>query len=120
MADFITKFTLPNDEKAQEESERWTILTDGSSVQKRGGVGVIINTPKRETLMYGVRLQFLATYNKAEYEVILTRLRIRRALGVKNLLLKSDSKLVLGQIKGEYKAKESKMQKYLKLTNQLV
>ena len=105
MADFITKFTLPNDEKAQDESERWTILIDGSSVQKRGGVRVIINTPKRETL---------------KYEVILTRLKIRRALGVKNLLLKSDSKLVIGQIKGEYKAKESKMQKYLKLTNQLV
>ena len=95
-------------------------MTDGSSVQKRGGVRVIINTPKRETLKYWIRLQFLATNNKTEYELILTRLRIKRALGVKNLLLKSDSKLVIGQIKGEYKAKESKMQKYLKLTNQLV
>ena len=96
MDDFITKFTLPNDEKAQDESERWTILIDGSSVQKRGGVRVIINTPKRETLKYWIRLQFLATNNEAEYEVILTRLRIRRALEVKNLLLKSDSKLVIG------------------------
>ena len=38
----------------------------------------------------------------------------------KNLLLKSDSKLVIGQIKREDEAKESQMQKYLKLMNQLV
>jgi len=38
----------------------------------------------------------------------------------KNILLKSDSKLVNGQIKGDYEAKEQRMQKYLKLTNQLV
>ena len=96
------------------------ILTYGSSVQKRGGVGVIINTPEGETLKYGVRLQFPATNNEAEYKVILTGLRIGRALGAKNLLLKNDSKLVIRQIKGEYKVKESRMQKFLKLTNQLV
>ena len=41
-------------------------------------------------------------------------------MGAKNLLLKNDSKLVIGQIKVEYEVKESRMQKYLKLTNQLV
>ena len=41
-------------------------------------------------------------------------------MGARNILLKSDSKLVIGQIKGEYEAKEGKMQKYLKLTNQLI
>ena len=81
---------------------------------------MIINTLEGETLKYGVWLQFPTTTNEAEYEAILTRLRIRRALGAKNLFLKSDSKLVIGQIKGEYEAKENRMQKYLKLTNQLV
>ena len=41
-------------------------------------------------------------------------------MGAKNLLLKNDSKLVIRQIKGEYEVKESRMQKFLKLTNQLV
>ena len=43
------------------------------------------------------------------------RLRVGKALGVKNLLLQSDSKLVMGQIKREYEAKEEIMQKYLRL-----
>ena len=106
LADFIAKFTLPDDKKAQDESKWWTILTDRSSVQKKEGVGVIINTPEGETLKYGVRLQFPATNNEAEYEAILIGLKIGRALRAKNLLLKSDSKLVIGQTKGEYEAKK--------------
>ena len=38
---------------------------------------------------------------------------------MKNLLVQSDSKLVIEQIKGEYEAKEERMQKYLRLTRHL-
>ena len=47
-------------------------------------------------------------------------LRITKALGVRNLKLNSDSKLMVGQITNEYKAKEDRMKRYLTLTNQLV
>ena len=49
----------------------------------------------------------------------MTGLRVGKELGAKNLLLKSDFKLVIGQIKKEYEAKEERMQKYLKLTKNL-
>ena len=55
--------------------------------RKRGEVGVIIITPERDTLRYGVQLQFLASNNKAEYDAILTRLRVEKALGARNFLL---------------------------------
>ena len=67
--------------------ERWTIQTDGSSIQKKGRVGVIIITSKGETLKYGVQLAFPITNNEAEYEGVLMGLRVGKALGVKNLLL---------------------------------
>ena len=57
--------------------------------------------------------------NEAKYEAILMGLRIRKALGAKNLPLQSDSKLVVRQIKEEYKAKEDRTQKYLRLINHL-
>ena len=44
----------------------------------------------------------------------MTRLRVRKTLGAKNLLLESDSKLVVWKIKEEYEAKEERMQKYLR------
>jgi len=46
-------------------------------------------------------------------------LRLGKALGAKNLLVQSDSKLVIGQIKEEYEAKEERMQRYLRLMKHL-
>ena len=102
LANFITEFTIPDEEEATnkvgatDKVEKWTIKTDSSSVRKRGGVGVIIITPEGETFKYGIQLAFLATNNEADYEEVLTRLRVGKALKAKNLLLQSDSKLVVG------------------------
>ena len=120
MADFIAEFTFPDEDNPTNEAKQWTIQTDGSSAQKRGGIGVVITTPNGEILKYGVQLRFLTTNNETEYEGILTGLRLGKALGVKNLLIQSDSKLVVEQIKGEYEAKEERMQKYLRLTRHLM
>ena len=87
LADFMAEFTFPDEDNLTNDAKRWTIQTDGSSAQKRGRVGVVITTPDGEILKYGVRLRFPATNNEAEYEGILTRLRLGKALGVKNLLI---------------------------------
>ncbi|XP_050264287.1 uncharacterized protein LOC126708547 [Quercus robur] len=119
LADFIAKFIFSNEDSLTDEVEHWTIQTDGSSAQRRGGVGVVITTLNGKILKYGVQLKFLATNNKAEYEGILTGLRLGKALGAKDLLVQNNSKLVIGQIRGEYEAKEERMQKYLRLTKHL-
>ena len=117
--DFIAKFTSPKKDGLADEARRWTIQTDGSSAQKRGGVEVVIITSDEETLKYGVRLKFPATNNEVEYEGILTVLRLGKALRATNLLIQNDSKLVIGQIKGDYEVKEERMQKYVRLTRHL-
>ena len=40
-----------------------------------------------------------------------------RAFGPKNILLRSDLQLIIGHVKGNFEAKETRMQKYLKLMN---
>ena len=119
MADFIAEFTFLDEDNLTNGAEQWTIQNDGSSAQKRGEVGVVITAHDGEILKYGVQLKFPATNNEVEYEGILTGLKLGKALGVKNLLVQSDSKLVVEQIKGEYEAKEERMQKYLRLTRHL-
>ena len=93
---------------------------DESSTQKRGGTGVAIISPNGVILKYGVQLKFPITNDEAEYEAILISLRIAQTLGVKNALVRSDSQLVIGQVKGDFEANEIRMQRYLKLVNQLV
>ena len=75
---------------------------------------------EREILKYAVRLQFSATNNEAEYEALLTGLSLAKALGAKNLIVQVNSQLIIGQVKGDYEAKEERMQKYLKIIQQLL
>ena len=71
LVDFIAEFTFPNEDGLADEAGRWTIQTDDSSAQRRGGVGVVIITPDGEILKYGVRLKFPTTNNEVEYQGIL-------------------------------------------------
>ena len=90
LADFIAEFILPDEENPNLEAERWTIQTNSSLAQGRGGVGVVIIASDGEKLKYGVQLKFPATNNEAKYEGILTGLRLGRALGIKHLLVQND------------------------------
>ena len=87
LVDFIAEFTLTDKENPNHEAEWWIIQIDGLSAQRRGEVGVVIIAPDGEELKYGVQLKFPTTNNEAEYEGILTGLRLGRALGVKHLLV---------------------------------
>ena len=89
---------------------------DGSAASGIGGVGVILLSPEKDIIKYGVKLQFPLTNNEVEYEAILMGLWVAKALGVRNLKLNSDSKLVTGQINREYEAKEDRVKRYLALT----
>ena len=96
------------------------MYADGSFVPSLGGNDVTMISPEKNVLKYGVQLQFPAINNEPEYKAILTSLRIAKALGVKILKPRTDSKLIVGQITNEYEVKEETMKRYLKLTNQLV
>ena len=51
-----------------------------------------------------LRLGFLATKNEVEYEALLARVAMVSRLGGDVMELYSDSRLVVGQVNGEFKA----------------
>ena len=63
------------------------VQIDGSTTKKVGGARVVLISLERKILKYAVRLQFLATNNKAVYEALLTGLSLTKALGAKNLII---------------------------------
>lgn len=71
-------------------------------------------------MRYALILTFKATNNEAEYEVLITRLRIAKGVGVASLEVYCDSQLVVNQVKGDYVAKGEHMKKYLKEVKALV
>ena len=96
------------------------VQTDGSATKRARGAGVVLISPEGEILKYAIKLQFPTTNNEAEYEALLTRLSLARVLEAKTLIIQANSQLVVGQVKGDYEAKEERMQKYLKIVKELL
>ena len=71
-----------------------------------GGVGVVMISPDKDILKYEVELQFPTTNNEVGYEAILTSLRLAKAPGIKSLVIKSNSTLIIGQVNHKFEAKE--------------
>uniref|UniRef100_A0A2N9EYJ1 Uncharacterized protein n=1 Tax=Fagus sylvatica TaxID=28930 RepID=A0A2N9EYJ1_FAGSY len=76
--------------------------------------------PEGHLLKHSTRLQYPTTNNEAEYEALLTGLRIAKELGANRLKIRSDSQLIVGQVNGEYEAREDRMTKYLKLVRNAI
>ena len=49
----------------------WKLYVDGAANQRGSGVGLVLVSPERITIEKSLRLNFLATNNEAEYEVLL-------------------------------------------------
>nr|GEV79303.1 reverse transcriptase domain-containing protein [Tanacetum cinerariifolium] len=114
LADFIVE--RPEDdtpdtpmEDKEELPDPWILFTDRSSCIDGSEVGLIITNPKGMEFTYALRFRFNATNNEAEYEALVAGLRIAGQMGVQNLQVNVDSKLVSNQVTGIYIAKESSM-----------
>jgi ribonuclease HI len=60
-----------------------------------------------------VRLDFKATNNMAKYEALLFGLSTTLSLGVRQLLVKGDSLLIIKQVKGDYYCHDPQLVAYL-------
>ncbi|RDX66493.1 rnhA, partial [Mucuna pruriens] len=76
----------------------WYLLVDGSSNHTRSGAGIILEGPTGVLVEQSLHFEFKASNNQAEYEALLAGM--------------NDSKLVTGQINGEYQAKDPQLAKY--------
>ena len=63
--------------------------------------------------MKSLRLDFSATNNKAKYEALLVGMEMVQRIGGKTVEMFSNLRLVVGQVKGELKAKDERMLGYL-------
>nr|GEV99438.1 reverse transcriptase domain-containing protein [Tanacetum cinerariifolium] len=99
--------------------EPWTLFTDGSSCVDGSGARLILTNPDGVEFTYALRFQFLASNNEAEYEALIAGLRIAARIGVKDVHVSIDSKLVANQVLGTYVAKEDNMVKYMEIVKSL-
>ncbi|XP_065621064.1 uncharacterized protein LOC136063941 [Quercus suber] len=91
----------------------WKVYVDGAGNQRRSGVGLVLVSPEDHVIEKSLRLGFPATNNEVEYEALLQGMAMVQKMGGKSVEMFLDSRLVVGQVKGEMEARDPRMQEYL-------
>ena len=87
----------------------WEVYIDGASNQKGSGIELVLISPENVIIEKSLRLDFSASNNEAEYETLLIGMTMVQRMGGKSVKVFSDSRLVVGQVKGEFEAKDERM-----------
>ncbi|GMH27988.1 hypothetical protein Nepgr_029831 [Nepenthes gracilis] len=127
LADFIVKAATPAQEEDSNQGSviegdppAWTLNVDGSSTQAGSGAGVVLRTPEGMEIPYSVTLAFPAMNNVAEYEALLAGLRLVKECSARSLVIRSDSELVVNQVKGNFDSLNPQLVRYLAKVKALI
>ena len=128
LADLVAEFAEPFVEAIAEEenmngksvgtisaqgASRWKVDVDGVVNQKGSAVGLVLILPGRITIEKSLRLGFSAINNEAEYEALLQGMVMVQKMGGKSIEAFSDSRLVVGQVRGKLEARDVRIQEHL-------
>lgn len=116
VANFIAEFTggaeLPSSKDPTPNPESWFINVGGSSNKHNSGADLVVTTPDGLTTEYAIRFGFEVSNNVAEYEALLAGLTIAADMHAGGVVVRSDSKLVVGHLTSEFTAKGERMKLY--------
>lgn len=91
------------------------IFIDGASRGNPGpaSTGVVLRDENGKTLREHCRAIGVETNNVAEYAALLDALELAKEIGAEELLVHSDSQLLVRQLTGQYKVKNLRLAGYL-------
>ena len=90
-------------------STPWEMYVDRAANQRGSGVGLVLVSPEKITIEKSLQMSFSATNNEAEYEALLMGMMMVQKMGGKTVKVFSDSKLVVGQVRGDLEARDPRM-----------
>ena len=93
---------------------------NGAARQEGAGAGVVFVSPQRQILLYLFSLRELCTNNVAEYQALIIGLQMAIEMGISQLEILGDSKLVIHQILEQYDVKKEDLIPYCKYAKKLL
>ncbi|XP_074298507.1 uncharacterized protein LOC141629394 [Silene latifolia] len=127
LADFVSDFSPALQTQVEQDilnleedkgEQVWELHVDGASNAKGAGVGLVLKSPQGDLIVQGVRCEFNATNNKAEYEALILGLKLALDLKIRHLQVYSDSKLIVNHVNDCYEARDPRMMAYLDIAKE--
>ena len=128
LADLVAKFAKsPQEEEVEsqgtegklvdmislQERLSWRVYVNDAVNQRGFEVRLVLISLEKITIEKSLRLGFSATNNEAEYKALLMGMTMVQKMGGKAVEIFLDSRLVIGQVGRELKARDVRMQQYL-------
>ena len=128
LVDLVAKFTKsPQEEEVEsqgtegksvgmislQERLSWRVYVDGAANQRGSEVRLVLISLEKITIEKSLRLGFSTTNNESEYKALLMGMTIVQKMGGKAVEIFLDSRLVIGQVGRELKARDVRIQQYL-------
>jgi ribonuclease HI len=85
---------------------------DGSLKLEGAGAGILLISPMGEQLKYVLQIFWKVSNNEVEYEALLHGLRLAVSLGIKRLLVYSDSAVFINQVNKSWDRNKENMDAY--------
>jgi hypothetical protein len=83
LADFIIEWMDSGLRGIGDLRDHWVMYSDGLYTLKGTGASVVLIPPEGNVLKYAIQIEFPATNNAAEYEGLVTGLRLAKELGIR-------------------------------------
>jgi ribonuclease HI len=112
LVDFMAEWRENQLPTQTERPEHWVMYFDSSLKLEGTGAGVLLISPKGKKLKYILQIFSKASNNEAEYEALLHGLRLAISLGIKRLLVYSNSAVVINQVKKSWDRNKENMDAY--------
>jgi ribonuclease HI len=112
LVDFTAEWRETQLPTPTERPEHWVMYFDGSLKLEGAGAGVLLISPKGEQLKYVLQIFWKVSNNEVEYEALLHGLRLAISLGIKRLLVYSDSAVVINQVNKSWDHNKENMDTY--------
>lgn len=65
-------------------------MFDGSSVEGKGGVRIVLKPLKGEEMAFSYKLDFLCTNNEVEYKAFILEMLVFKELGIRRIRIKGE------------------------------
>uniref|UniRef100_A0A7N2L0M9 RNA-directed DNA polymerase n=1 Tax=Quercus lobata TaxID=97700 RepID=A0A7N2L0M9_QUELO len=131
LADFLADHPVPSDWEFSddfpdenvfyiEEMPPWIMFFDGAARREGAGAGVVFVSPQRQILLYSFSLSELCSNNVAEYQALIIGLQMAIEMGIAQLEIFGDSKLIINQILEQYDVKKEDLIPFCKYAKKLL
>ncbi|XP_075660455.1 uncharacterized protein LOC142630347 [Castanea sativa] len=131
LADFLADHPVPSDWEFSDDfpdedvfyievMPPWMMFFNGVARQEGVGAGVVFVSPQRQILLYSFSLSELCSSNVVEYQALIIGLQMAIEIGISQLEIFGDSKLIINQILEQYDVKKEDLDPYCKYAKKLL